>query len=306
MIIVISGATATGKTDLGILLAKELNGEVISADSMMIYKYMDIGTAKPTIEEMEGIPHHLIDLILPSDSFSVKDYINHFDIAVQNILKKGKLPIVVGGSWLYIQGALYGLSEAPQGNWEIRERLYKYDNLILYEKLKKIDPLYANKIHQNDKRRIVRALEVYEIMGKPFSSFLQGFNKPRLKFIGFNLERNREELMDRIRIRVEKMFEKGLVEEVKNLVDMGFKESITAMQAIGYKEILPYLDKKISLEDAKSSIIENTRDFAKRQIRTFRNKTEFIKINLSNLDIKDTLNFIKNKVEEEKDGISSR
>jgi tRNA dimethylallyltransferase len=306
MIIVISGPTATGKTDLGILLAQELDGEVVSADSMMIYKYMDIGTAKPTKEEMKGIPHHLIDLVLPSENFSVKDYINHFDKTVKNILQKGKVPIVVGGSWLYIQGSLYGLSDAPEGDWKIREKLYSVDNNLLYEKLKNVDPLYAKKIHPKDKRRIVRALEVYEISGKPFSYFQHGFNNPRYKFLSFNLERERNELMERIKIRVEKMFEKGLVEEVKKLVDMGFRESITAMQAIGYKEILPYLDKKISLEEAKSSIIENTKDFAKRQIRTFRNKTRFENLNLSNINIKEALEIIKSKIKEVADGISSR
>ncbi|WP_297888418.1 tRNA (adenosine(37)-N6)-dimethylallyltransferase MiaA [Sulfurihydrogenibium sp.] len=298
MIVVIAGATATGKTDLGILLAKEIDGEVISADSMMIYKYMDIGTAKPSLDEMEGIPHHLIDLVLPFETFSVKDYINHFDKVVKEILQKGKVPIVVGGSWLYIQGALFGISEAPEGDWKIREKLYSIDNNILYEKLKKVDPVYAEKIHPNDKRRIVRALEVYEISGKPFSSFQEGFTKPRYRFIGFNLERDREELMERIRMRVERMFEKGLVEEVKNLIEMGFKESITSMQAIGYKEVLPYLDKKISLEEAKSSIIENTKDFAKRQIRTFRNKTDFKILNLSTLNVKEALKIIKNKLQE--------
>ncbi|MGC8942391.1 MAG: tRNA (adenosine(37)-N6)-dimethylallyltransferase MiaA [Sulfurihydrogenibium sp.] len=306
MIVVISGATATGKTELGILLAKELDGEVISADSMMVYKYMDIGTAKPTLEEMQGIPHHLIDLVLPSENFSVKDYIEHFDKTVKSILNKGKIPIVVGGSWLYIQGALYGLSEAPESNWEIREKLYKIDNLTLYQKLKEIDPTYAQKIHQNDKRRIVRALEVYEITGKPFSSFQEGFKNPRYEFIGFNLERDRDELMERIKLRVEKMFQKGLVEEVQKLVDMGFRESITAMQAIGYKEVLPYLDNKISLEDAKNSIIENTKDFAKRQIRTFRNKMSFENLNLSTINIYEVLRKIEKKLQEVSDGISTR
>jgi tRNA dimethylallyltransferase len=295
--IVIAGATATGKTELGIKLAKLLDGEVISADSMMVYKYMDIGTAKPSVEEREGIEHYVIDVVLPSQNYSVKDYIEDFDKAVQKIREKGKIPIVVGGTWLYIQGALYGLSDAPEGDWTLREKLYSLDNLELYTQLQKVDPEYANKIHVNDKRRIVRALEVYYLTGKPFSFFINqhNFKSKRYNFLGFILERDRQELMYRIEIRVEKMFEKGLVEEVKKLIDMGFKDSLTSMQAIGYKEILPYLDKKISLEDAKKCIIENTKDFAKRQIRTFRNKTDFEKIEASKFEANEMLDYIYRK-----------
>lgn len=295
-VIVIAGATATGKTELGIKLAKTLNGEIVSADSMMVYKYMDIGTAKPSIEERESVEHHLIDLVEPSENFSVKDYIQHFDKVVKDIFLKGKIPIVVGGTWLYIQGALYGLSEAPEGDWNLREELYKEDNIILYNKLKEVDPYYAEKIHLNDKRRIVRALEVYLLTKKPFSNFILNhkFKDKRYNFIGFILERDRLELMERIEKRVEKMFEKGLVEEVKKLVDMGFKDSITSMQAIGYKELLPYLDKKISLEEAKDSIINNTKDFAKRQIRTFKNKTDFERLLIKNEN--ETIDYIHKKI----------
>ncbi len=306
--IVIAGATATGKTELGIKLAKLLDGEVISADSMMVYKYMDIGTAKPSVEEREGIEHYVIDVILPSQNYSVKDYIEDFDKAVQKIIEKGKIPIVVGGTWLYIQGALYGLSDAPESDWALREKLYSLDNLELYTQLQKVDPEYANKIHVNDKRRIVRALEVYYLTGKPFSFFINqhNFKSKRYNFLGFILERDRQELMDRIEIRVEKMFEKGLVEEVKKLVDMGFKDSLTSMQAIGYKEILPYLDKKISLEDAKKCIIENTKNFAKRQIRTFRNKTDFEKIEASKFEVNEILDYIYRKYNQEVRDVSTR
>jgi tRNA isopentenyltransferase (miaA) len=301
LMIVIAGATATGKTELGIKLAKLLDGEVISADSMMVYKYMDVGTAKPSVEEREGIEHYVIDVVLPSQNYSVKDYIEDFDKAVQKIREKGKIPIVVGGTWLYIQGALYGLSDAPESDWTLREKLYSLDNLELYTQLQKVDPEYANKIHVNDKRRIVRALEVYYLTGKPFSFFINqhNFKSKRYNFLGFILERDRQELMDRIEKRVEKMFEKGLVEEVKKLVDMGFKDSLTSMQAIGYKEILPYLDKKISLEDAKKCIIENTKDFAKRQIRTFRNKTDFEKIEASKFEVNEILDYIYKKYNRE-------
>ncbi|MEZ0324102.1 MAG: tRNA (adenosine(37)-N6)-dimethylallyltransferase MiaA [Hydrogenothermaceae bacterium] len=291
--IVIAGATATGKTEIGIKLAKEIGGEVISADSMMVYKYMDIGTAKPSIEEREDIPHHLIDLVLPSENFSVKDYIHHFDKAVKDITDRGKIPIVVGGSWLYIQTALYGIAEAPEGDWQLREKLYREDNQKLYSQLLKIDPEYAKKIHPNDKKRVIRALEVFYISGKSFSHFINihRFQKPRYNFTGFILIRDRDEIMDRIEKRVEKMFKLGLVEEVKKLLDMGFKDALTSMQAIGYKEVIPYFENKISLEDSKNSIIKNTKEFAKRQIRTFRNKTNFkeLKVEKEELIIKEII-----------------
>lgn len=286
--IVIAGATATGKTELGIRIAKHIGGEVVSADSMMVYKHMDVGTAKPTEEEREGIPHYIIDVVYPDENFSVKDYLELFDRAVKDIKSRGKIPVVVGGSWLYIQTALYGISDAPEGDWQLREKLYQQDSQELYHKLTGIDPIYAEKIHPNDKRRIVRALEVYHLTGKPFSYFIEKhrYSKSRYQFIGYILERDRQELMERIEKRVEKMFKSGLVDEVKKLVDMGYKDALTSMQAIGYKELIPYLEKDISLQDAKHSIIKNTKEFAKRQIRTFRNKTNFnyLKAEGNNID----------------------
>lgn len=159
----ITGVTATGKTDLSIELAKRLDGEIVSADSMMVYRYMDIGTAKPSKEEMEEVPHHLIDVVDPSYDFSVKDFIELSQESIKDIVGRGKLPIVVGGTWLYIQSLLYGLTDAPEGDWKIREQLYRRDTEDLYNELQNVDREYAEKIHPNDKRRIVRALEVYYI-----------------------------------------------------------------------------------------------------------------------------------------------
>lgn len=288
-VIIIAGATATGKTELGIRLAKEIGGEVVSADSMMVYKYMDIGTAKPTEEERDGITHHIIDVVYPDENFSVKDYIQLFDRAVKDIIDRGKIPVVVGGSWLYIQTAIYGIAEAPEGDWQLREKLYYQDSQKLYQELIRVDTLYAQKIHPNDKRRIVRALEVYYLTGKPFSYFIgkHRYSKQRYEFSGFILERDRQELMERIEKRVEKMFQFGLVEEVGRLIEMGYKDALTSMQAIGYKELIPFFEKSTSLQDAKHSIIKNTKKFAKKQIRTFRNKTnfEYLKIETNNIDL---------------------
>lgn len=270
-IIVITGTTATGKTEISIKLAKILNGEIISADSMMVYKYMDIGTAKPSLEERQGIPHYVIDVVYPNENFSVQDFLNIANKKIKKIQNKGKTPIVVGGTWLYIQVLLYGLSETPPADIKIREELYKESRESLYKKLSEVDPVYAKKIHINDKKRIVRALEVYYLTGKPFSSF-HSWNEPLYDFVGFVFSRERSQIMERIEKRVDKMFELGLVNEVKFLIEKGFKNTLTAMQAIGYKEIIPYIEGKISLEESKKQIIKNTKNFAKIQIRTFKNK----------------------------------
>ncbi len=274
MLIVLTGVTATGKTDLSLELAETIGGEIISADSMMVYRHMDIGTAKPTKEERKRINHYLIDIVDPSEDFTVKDFISEADKAVNEIIKKGKIPMVVGGTWLYIQSLLFGLTDAPEGNFKLREKLYRFDSEELYSKLKRVDPDYADKIHVNDKKRIVRALEVYLTSKKPFSYYLSkhNFEERRYDFIGFILERDRDELMVRIEKRVEKMFKEGLIDEVKFLVEMGYENFLTSSQAIGYKEVVPYLKGEVTLDEAKDQVVKNTKRFAKRQIRTFRSK----------------------------------
>ncbi len=300
-IVVITGTTATGKTELSLKLAEKVNGEIISADSMMVYRYMDIGTAKPTTEERKKVKHYLIDVVNPDENFSAKDFMEHADRAIKKILEKGKVPIIVGGTWLYIQTLLYGLSEAPSGNWKLREELYQKDSKELFKKLKEIDPEYAEKIHENDKKRIVRALEVYILTGTPFSTFQKkhSFKNKRYDFIGFNLERERSEIMDRIEKRVFKMIEEGLIEETKKLLDKGYEESITAKQAIGYKELIPYIKKEKQLDEAIQDIIKNTKDFAKRQIRTFRKKKEFTPVNLTEKSIEEATEEIIKKLNKE-------
>jgi len=300
-IIVITGTTATGKTEVSVELARRINGEIVSADSMMVYRYMDIGTAKPTPEERRGIQHHLIDIVDPDYEFSVKDFIVTADQSIKKIKEKGKIPIVVGGSWLYIHTLIYGLTDAPPTDWNLRESLYKKDIHLLFEQLKKIDPEYASKIHKNDKKRVVRALEVYMLTGKPFSYFHKKhrFKEQRYDFVGFVFEREKNELMERIKIRVEEMFRKGLVNEVEKLLELGYENTLTAKQAIGYKEVIPYIKGQITLEKAKGDVIKNTRDFAKRQIRTFRSKLKsdenWEKIDLSNYTKEELLDTIIKK-----------
>ncbi|NPA51711.1 MAG: tRNA (adenosine(37)-N6)-dimethylallyltransferase MiaA [Aquificae bacterium] len=300
-IVIITGATATGKTDISIQLAKIIDGEIISADSMMVYKYMDIGTAKPSLEERQNIPHYLIDIKEPNEIFSAKEFIELADRHIKKIQKKGKVPIVVGGTWLYIQALLYGLSKAPKANWSLRRELYRFSTEELFERLVKIDQSYAKKIHKNDKKRIIRALEVFYLTGKPFSNFIKehSFKNRRYDFIGFNITREKKEIENRIEKRVFNMIQKGLVEELKNLIDMGYKKAITSSQAIGYKELLPYLEKKQSLEESIQDIIKNTKLFAKRQIKTLKKKEDLIPINLTDRGSQEALQGIVKTIQKE-------
>ncbi|MBK3333029.1 tRNA (adenosine(37)-N6)-dimethylallyltransferase MiaA [Persephonella atlantica] len=306
-LIVITGTTATGKTELSIQLAKMIDGEIISADSMMVYRHMDIGTAKPTVEERQGIPHHLIDVVNPDEEFSAKDFLEIADRKIEEITQRGKIPIVVGGTWLYIHTLLYGLTDAPPSDWKLRENLYKRDKKELFSELENVDPLYASKIHPNDKKRVIRALEVYYLTGKPFSQYhlKHRFREKRYSFAGFILEREKEEIMERIEKRVETMFEKGLVEETKKLLEMGYEKAVTSKQAIGYKELIPYIKGETDLLSAKRQIIKNTKDFAKRQIRTFRSKLkgkDWQRITISNYTKDKLLDTIIKKINvEEKD-----
>ncbi|MDQ7055878.1 MAG: tRNA (adenosine(37)-N6)-dimethylallyltransferase MiaA [Persephonella sp.] len=225
-LIVITGVTATGKTEISIELARKIKGEIISADSMMVYRFMDIGTAKPTPEERQSIPHHLIDVVNPDEEFSAKDFLKIADEKIKEITEKGKTPVIVGGTWLYIQALLHGLTDAPPSDWKLRENLYKKDKKELYSELKDVDPQYASKIHPNDKKRVIRALEVYYLTGKPFSQYhlKHRFKEKRYSFTGFVLDRSREEIMLRVEKRVEYMFRRGLVEEVERLLDMGYEK----------------------------------------------------------------------------------
>ena len=280
-LVVIGGATAVGKSEVACLVAERIRGEIISADSMAVYRGMDIGTAKP-LECMGRIRHHLVDILDPGDYFDAKLFEEYALRAIEEIKKRGNIPIVAGGTYLYIQALLFGLPSTPPPNWKLRNRLYRIasskGSAYLYEKLKAVDPAYAQKIHPNDLRRIVRAIEVFTEGGKPFSSF-HSWSKPKMDFAGFHITRDRENLFRRIELRVKRMVEEGLVEEVKTLVEKGFENFLTSAQAIGYKELIPYLRGEISLEEAIQRIIKNTKEYAKRQIRWFR-KQGWREINL--------------------------
>ncbi len=287
-ILIIGGATATGKSDLACCVAKRLGGEIVSADSMAVYRGMSIGTAKP-VDCMREVKHHLIDILEPGDYFDAKMFEEKALEAIEEIRKRSKLPMVVGGTYLYLQALIYGIEDTPPPNWSLRKRLYSVASEkgkeYLYRKLVVVDPKYASKIHPNDVRRIVRALEVFIETGRPFSSFHR-WGRPKIEFEGFHVVRSWESLSRRIELRVRKMVEEGLLEEVRELIDMGFEKFLTSSQAIGYKELVPYLRGEKSLEECVEEIVKNTKAYAKRQIRWFR-KQGWREIDLDRLTLEE-------------------
>lgn len=276
-VLVIAGPTAVGKTDLSIKLAKELNGEIISTDSMQIYKYMDIGSAKITKEEMCGVPHHMIDVVDPSTPFSVADYKEMAQKCIDDIISRGKLPILTGGTGLYINALTCNMNFTEAENdlkyrSELEELAEKHGNEYIHNMLKDIDPISYKEIHYNNRKRVIRALEVYKLTKKPFSSFNAGeefYNGPYYVTY-YVLNMDRENLYNRINLRVDMMMDKGLLEECIKLKEMGYNSSVQSMQGIGYKEIFYYLENKISLNEAVEMIKQGSRNYAKRQLTWFR------------------------------------
>ncbi|WP_460294183.1 tRNA (adenosine(37)-N6)-dimethylallyltransferase MiaA [Clostridium tertium] len=276
-VLVIAGPTAVGKTDLSIKLAKELNGEIISTDSMQIYKYMDIGSAKITKEEMCGVPHHMIDVVDPSTPFSVANYKEMAQKCIDDIISRGKLPILTGGTGLYINALTCNMNFTEAENdlkyrSELEELAEKHGNEYIHNMLKDIDPISYKEIHYNNRKRVIRALEVYKLTKKPFSSFNAGeefYNGP-YDVTYYVLNMDRENLYNRINLRVDMMMDKGLLEECIKLKEMGYNSSVQSMQGIGYKEIFYYLENKISLNEAVEMIKQGSRNYAKRQLTWFR------------------------------------
>lgn len=264
------GPTATGKSNLAIQTALRNNGEIISADSRLVYKGFDIGTAKPTLEEMQVVKHYLIDIVEPEADYSVANFHDDAKKAIEEITSKGKLPIVVGGTGLYFRILLEDF-EMPRvaPNYELRKELEQLEGQELHKMLEKLDPKSAEKIHFNNKIKIIRAIEVAKTLNKPMSA-AAGKKEPEydVEWIGLNYA-NRQDLYERINKRVDKMMEKGLVEETKKLLKRHGRIN-NLVNTIGYQEIVEYLDGKIPLEEAVSNIKQNTRRYAKRQLTWFR------------------------------------
>lgn len=286
-ICIIAGPTAVGKSDISIDVAKSLHGEIISADSAQVYRYMDIGTAKLKKEEMQGIPHYMIDEVYPDENFSVALFRDKAKEYIREISDKGKLPIFVGGTGLYINSLLNNLDftdsiidEDYRKN--LKDIALEKGNEYLHNTLKKIDPMSYKKLHPNDIKRIIRALEVYKHTGKPISYFqIKSKEYPcQYEFAYVCLNMNRQKIYDRINRRVDIMIKEGLVVEVENLLKMGYNKELTSMQALGYKEIIPYIEGKLSIEEAISTLKSNTRHYAKRQLTWFRSDRRIFWINV--------------------------
>lgn len=302
-ILVLAGPTAVGKTALSIELAKKLNGEIISTDSMQIYKYMDIGSAKITTEEMDGIKHHMIDVTTPDKPFSVVDFKNMAQPIIDDLLSKDKLPILTGGTGLYINALTCNMNFTDTTNdeayrLELEELAKEHGDIYIHNMLKDIDPVSYESIHPNNRKRVIRALEVYKVTNKPFSSFNAGedFYKSKYDVHYYVLNMDREKLYQRINKRVDIMFEKGLLNECIKLKENGYNSLMQAMQGIGYKEVLMYLENSISLEEATEMIKQGSRNYAKRQLTWFRKDPRAIFLNKDELSDEEIINIITNDI----------
>ncbi|MCR4875212.1 MAG: tRNA (adenosine(37)-N6)-dimethylallyltransferase MiaA [Clostridia bacterium] len=297
-IIIIAGPTASGKSDLAIKIAKKLNSEIISADSMQIYKDMNIGTAKITESEMQGIKHHMLDVVNPNEEYSVSDYSNAAKKIIDRLHSENKIPIICGGTGLYIDSLLYPLSLGAKDD-AIREKLQKecdeYGPSYMHQKLEKIDKAEADKVHENNVKRVLRALEIFELTGKTKSEQSDRDKDLNYDTLLICLNPNRDELYHRINLRVDKMFKMGLEKEVRNLLNEGYTFDMQSMQAIGYKEFKDYFDGKISLEFLMDEIKKGTRHYAKRQLTWFKRYdfTKFFDINNEEKIINEIDEFIR-------------
>lgn len=293
--IILSGPTAVGKTALSIELAKRVNGAIISADSMQVYKYMDIGSAKIMPEEMEGIPHYLIDELMPDEEFNIAVFQQRAKAALEKIYTNGQIPIIAGGTGFYIQALLYDINfDAQDSNEEYRNELEAFaqsnGNEALHARLKEVDPVSAEKIHANNVKRVIRALEFYHLTGKLISEHNKTEQQKTspYNFAYFVLTDERENLYKRIDLRVDFMIKNGLLEEVTKLKNMGYHRNMISMQGLGYKEILDYLDGKCTLEEAIYIIKRETRHFAKRQLTWFRRERDVVWFDKSEYDYNET------------------
>ena len=289
-VIVICGPTASGKTRLGIELAKKIDGEIVSCDSMQIYKDMTIGTAKPTEEERSEAVHHLVDFVLPSERYSVAEYKKDAENTIEQIIEKNKKPIIVGGTGLYLNSLVYGIDYpniVTDLNYrqELEEKVNKEGLESLYKEATKIDSKAIEKISPNDKKRILRILEIYHSTGKTKTEIEADSRKngPKFDYKIFVLNMDREKLYDRINRRVDLMIENGLIEEVKALLEK-YKEFPTAMQGLGYKEVVEYLENKTTKDEMIDKIKQETRRYAKRQITWFKSYKDAIWLDASNND----------------------
>ncbi|MDM8516638.1 tRNA (adenosine(37)-N6)-dimethylallyltransferase MiaA [Desulfobacterales bacterium HSG16] len=279
-IVVICGPTGIGKTGIAMNLAETFNGRIVSADSVQIYRHMDIGTAKASVPEQARVPHYMIDIIAPDTSFDAARYATDADKCIHNLAEKKILPIVAGGTGLYIKALIHGIFKDQSADLQVRCRLkQEAENLggkFLFQRLEKIDPETAGRIHINDTYRIVRALETYEVTGVPLSEYHKNhrFDEKRFDAVKIGLQMDRNLLYERIERRVDLMIEAGLVDEVKNLVKMGYGPDLKSMQSIGYRQMLDYINGNMEWDEAVRILKRDTRRYAKRQFTWFRKDKE--------------------------------
>jgi len=297
---IICGPTGSGKTGTAVKLAGDYPVEVVSADSRQIIKYLDIGTAKPTPDECRAVKFHLVDLIDPGERFSAFKFIDLADEIIEDILSRDKIPIIVGGTGLYLKALSEGVVEIEQEDMAVRERLEEEmeqtGSEVMYEKLMQIDPLEAVKLHPNNKRRVIRTLEIFYLTGKTKSEIVTTGNyfKSKYAYKYYCLAQDREFLYKRINTRVDQMLEMGWIDEIKELIQQGKKDAVRRANVIGYNELLDFLEDKNSLEEAIMLIKQNTRRYAKRQMTWFRNQTDSEFYNSADLLVNDMMNIMEN------------
>lgn len=296
-VLFIVGPTCSGKSLLAIKIAEKLNGEIVSADSRQIYKYMDIGTAKPTQDQLQKIKHHFIDELYPDQEFSAGEYSKQARERIEMIFKQKKIPIVVGGSGLYIEALIDGIFDSPPVDKNIRKRLYELYHEVGAEamlgKLRKIDPMSAERMTTTNIRRIIRALEVYELTGLPISELQKRRVPADFMPVQIGLNWRRDKLYERINKRVDDMVSSGLIDEVRRILDMGYSYKLNALQTVGYKEVINYLWRKISFVEMVEVIKRNTRRYAKRQLTWFRHDS---KIRWIDVESEDEIDHLKEKI----------
>jgi len=302
-LLIIAGPTAVGKTEASILLAKELRAEIVSADSMQIYRGMDIGTAKPTKEQRKLVSHHMIDIVEPDHPYSVGDYLRDARMAIDSVIAAGNTPLVLGGTGLYIRALTRGLFQGPSADLELRKQLLQREAEEepgkLYGDLVKIDPVAANKIHPNDLRRTIRALEVYYLKNRTLSDFQRNhaFKERPYRFKMFFLFRSRSELYQRIEKRVDRMIADGLEAEVKTLMDRGYCPDLISMKGLGYQHVTALHLGRVSRDEAIALLKRDTKRFAKRQFTWFRREPQTIWLDITGLlKAEEIVEFIKKNI----------
>jgi len=298
-VLIVVGPTAVGKTYLSLKLAEKLTGEIVSADSRQLYKYMDIGTAKPTIEEQQQVTHHFIDIKFPDEYYSAGIYGKEARVVIDQILAAEKLPLVVGGSGLYIRALIDGFFDAEISDLQIKQKLKKRVEAeglnVLYEYLTRVDPVLGNRISPYDTQRIIRALEVWEVSGVPLSRFQQTTEmKANFNPIFFGLTMDRQKLYQKIESRVDNMIRQGLLEEVSRLADMGYSDKLISLQSVGYQEVFKYFKGNLSYTRMVELIKQKSRNYAKRQLTWFRKDK---RINWFNIERLENLNEVAIKIE---------